>query len=98
LVPAAVERGIDTSIATRLQCRVLAEAANGPTTPDADVVLDQRRGEIFVLPDILCNAGGVVVSYFAWVQDLQQFFWDEAEVMDKLYNVLDRAFTQVMRR
>jgi len=77
---------------------VLAEAANGPTTPDADEVLDQRRGEIFVVPDILCNAGGVVVSYFEWVQDLQQFFWDEAEVMSKLYQVLDRAFTQVMRR
>ena len=51
-------------------------------------MLDQRRGEIFVIPDILCNAGGVVVSYFEWVQDLQQFFWDEAEVMDKPYQVL----------
>jgi glutamate dehydrogenase (NAD(P)+) len=59
-------------------------------------VLDQRRGEIFVIPDILCNAGGVVVSYFEWVQDLQQFFWDEAEVMSKLYHVLDKAFAQVM--
>jgi glutamate dehydrogenase (NAD(P)+) len=98
LVPAAVERVIDASVAARLQCRVLAEAANGPTTPDADEVLDRRRGEIFVIPDILCNAGGVVVSYFEWVQDLQQFFWDEAEVMSKLYHVLDRAFTQVMQR
>jgi glutamate dehydrogenase (NAD(P)+) len=98
LVPAALERVIDASVAARLQCRVLAEAANGPTTPDADEVLDRRRGEIFVVPDILCNAGGVVVSYFEWVQDLQQFFWDEAEVMSKLYHVLDRAFTQVMRR
>jgi glutamate dehydrogenase (NAD(P)+) len=98
LVPAAVERVIDASVAAKLQCRVLAEAANGPTTPDADEVLDQRRKEIFVIPDILCNAGGVVVSYFEWVQDLQQFFWDEAEVMRKLYHVLDRAFTQVMRR
>ena len=77
---------------------MLAEAANGPTTPDADEVLDQRRDEIFVIPDILCNAGGVVVSYFEWVQDLQQFFWDEAEVMSKLYHVLGRAFTQVMNR
>ena len=50
----------------------------GPPTPDADEVLDQRRDEIFVVPDVLCNAGGVVVSYFEWVQDLQQFFWDEA--------------------
>jgi glutamate dehydrogenase (NAD(P)+) len=98
LVPAALERVIDASVAERLQCRILAEAANGPTTPDADAVLNQRRDEIFVIPDILCNAGGVVVSYFEWVQDLQQFFWDESEVMDKLYHVLDRAFTQVMRR
>jgi glutamate dehydrogenase (NAD(P)+) len=98
LVPAAVERVIDASVAARLQCRVLAEAANGPTTPDADEVLDRRRSEIFVIPDILCNAGGVVVSYFEWVQDLQQFFWDEAEVMGKLHHVLGRAFTQVMNR
>jgi glutamate dehydrogenase (NAD(P)+) len=98
LVPAAIERVIDASVAARLQCRVLAEAANGPTTPDADEVLEQRRKEIFVIPDILCNSGGVVVSYFEWVQDLQQFFWDEAEVMTKLYHVLDRAFGQVMKR
>jgi glutamate dehydrogenase (NAD(P)+) len=98
LVPAALERVIDASVAGRLQCRILAEAANGPTTPDADHVLNQRRKEIFLIPDILCNAGGVVVSYFEWVQDLQQFFWDESEVMDKLYHVLDRAFAQVMRR
>jgi glutamate dehydrogenase (NAD(P)+) len=98
LVPAAMERVIDASVAGRLQCRILAEAANGPTTPDADEILNQRREEIFVIPDILCNAGGVVVSYFEWVQDLQQFFWDESEVMEKLYHVLDRAFSQVMRR
>jgi glutamate dehydrogenase (NAD(P)+) len=97
LVPAAMERVIDAAMAQRLQCRVLAEAANGPTTPDADEILDQRP-EIFVLPDILCNAGGVIVSYFEWVQDLQQFFWDEAEVTDRLYRVLQRAFTQVMER
>jgi len=96
LVPAAMERVIDADLAARLQCRVLAEGANGPTMPEADTVLDQRRGEVFVIPDILCNAGGVVVSYFEWVQDLQQFFWDEAEVMSKLYHVLDKAFAQVM--
>ena len=84
LVPAALERVIDARMAGRLQCRVLAEGANGPTTPEADEMLNQRRDEIFVIPDILCNAGGVVVSYFEWVQDLQQFFWDEAEVMSKL--------------
>ena len=98
LVPAALERVIDAGMAGHLQCRVLAEGANGPTTPEADEVLNQRRDEIFVIPDILCNAGGVVVSYFEWVQDLQQFFWDEAEVMDKLYHVLDRAFGQAMAR
>jgi glutamate dehydrogenase (NAD(P)+) len=97
LVPAAVERVIDAEVAARLQCRVLAEAANGPTTPEADVVLGERGGEVFVLPDILCNAGGVIVSYFEWVQDLQQFFWDEAEVLNRLKQVLDRAFLQVMQ-
>ena len=98
LVPAAMERVIDADLAARLQCRVLAEGANGPTMPEADEVLDRRRGEVFVIPDILCNAGGVVVSYFEWVQDLQQFFWDETEVMSKLYHVLDKAFMQVMER
>ncbi|MBN8899539.1 MAG: glutamate dehydrogenase [Rhodospirillales bacterium 69-11] len=98
LVPAATERVIDAAMARRLRCRILAEGANGPTTPDADLVLDQRRDEVFVIPDILCNAGGVVVSYFEWVQDLQQFFWDEAEVMSKLYHVLQKAFAQVMAR
>ena len=98
LAPAAMERVIDAEMAARLQCRVLAEGANGPTMPEADEVLDKRRDEVFVIPDILCNSGGVVVSYFEWVQDLQQFFWDEAEVMSKLYHVLDRAFMQVMQR
>ena len=97
LVPAALERVIDGAVAQRLNCRVLAEGANGPTTPDADAVL-QARPEIFVIPDILCNAGGVIVSYFEWLQDLQQFFWDEAEVNDRLYRVLQRAFVQVLDR
>ncbi len=98
LVPAALERVIDARMAGRLRCRVLAEGANGPTMPEADEVLNQRHDDIFVIPDILCNAGGVVVSYFEWVQDLQQFFWDETEVMSKLYHVLDKAFAQVMAR
>jgi glutamate dehydrogenase (NAD(P)+) len=97
LVPAAIERVINGAMAARLNCRVLAEAANGPTTPDADAVLEQRK-EIFVIPDILCNAGGVIVSYFEWIQDLQQFFWDEAEVNDRLYRVLQRAFIAVLER
>jgi glutamate dehydrogenase (NAD(P)+) len=98
LVPAAIERVIDADVAARLQCRILAEAANGPTTPDADAVLDQRRQEIFVIPDILCNSGGVIVSYFEWVQDLQQLFWEEEEVTTREYKLLDRAFETMMKR
>jgi len=98
LVPAAVERVITGDNAGKLRCRVLAEGANGPTTPDADRILDQRRNEVFVIPDILCNAGGVVVSYFEWVQDLQQFFWRENEVNERLEQVLGRAFAAVMER
>ena len=95
LVPAALERQITEKNAARLKCRILAEAANGPTTPAADAILEQRP-DIFVIPDILCNAGGVVVSYFEWVQDLQSFFWDEAEIMNKLYRILETAFRQTV--
>ena len=98
LVPAAVERVIDEHVAPRLKCRILAEAANGPTTPEADAVLDQRRREIFIIPDILCNSGGVIVSYFEWVQDLQQLFWHRNEVLDRLRGLLDNAFERVMAR
>ncbi len=96
-IPAALERVIDAAMAQRLRCRVLAEAANGPTTPEADLVL-AGRPDIFVIPDILCNAGGVIVSYFEWVQDLQQFFWSEAEVRTRLHQVMERSFEQVMAR
>ena len=95
LVPAALERQITAANAAQIQCRILAEGANGPTTPEADVILDQRA-EVFVIPDILCNAGGVVVSYFEWVQDLQSFFWTETEVVDKLFRILEGAFTQTL--
>jgi glutamate dehydrogenase (NAD(P)+) len=98
LVPAAMERVIDGTTAGKLRCRILAEGANGPTMPDADLVLEKRRDEIFVIPDILCNAGGVVVSYFEWVQDLQQLFWEESEVNRRLTQILDRAFEQVTDR
>ena len=90
-----MERQITAANAARIQCRILAEAANGPTTPEADVILDQRP-EIFIIPDILCNAGGVIVSYFEWVQDLQSFFWTETEVMDKLFRILETAFMQTL--
>jgi len=96
LAPAALERQITAANAAQLRCRVLAEGANGPTTPDADVILNQRD-DVFVVPDILCNAGGVVVSYFEWVQDLQSFFWSEGEVMDKLFRILEGAFNQTLQ-
>ena len=95
LVPAALERQITEANAGQIKCRILAEAANGPTTPEADKIIEQRP-EIFVLPDIVCNAGGVVVSYFEWVQDLQSFFWGETEITDKLFRILETAFTQIL--
>ncbi len=94
LIPAALERQITGENVSKLRCKILAEAANGPTTTEADRVLE--KSEIFVLPDILCNSGGVVVSYFEWVQDLQRFFWAEAEVNDRLYRILEQAFANVM--
>jgi glutamate dehydrogenase (NAD(P)+) len=94
LVPAALEMQITEVNARRLQCRILAEGANGPTTPQADAIL--REKGVFVIPDILANAGGVVVSYFEWVQDLQNFFWTEDEVNSKLRDVLIKAFHQVL--
>jgi glutamate dehydrogenase (NAD(P)+) len=96
LVPAALERQITAANAGRIQCRILAEGANGPTTLEADAILAQRP-EIFIIPDILCNAGGVIVSYFEWVQDLQSFFWSEGEVMDKLFRILEVAFAQTVQ-
>ncbi|QOZ66658.1 Glu/Leu/Phe/Val dehydrogenase [Bradyrhizobium arachidis] len=98
LVPAAIERVITGGNVSELKCRILAEGANGPTTPEADVILNERGDKIFVLPDILCNAGGVIVSYFEWVQDLQRLFWEEAEVFDRLYQILERSFQQTIAR
>jgi glutamate dehydrogenase (NAD(P)+) len=94
LVPAALERVITGANAGKLNCRVLAEAANGPTTPDADVVL--ADSDIFIIPDVVCNAGGVTVSYFEWVQDIQQYFWNEQQVNQKLEEVMMRAFQRVL--
>jgi glutamate dehydrogenase (NAD(P)+) len=93
LIPAALENVITLNNADQIKAKIVAEAANGPTTPHADEVL-ARKG-IMLLPDILANAGGVTVSYFEWVQDLQSFFWSEAEVNAKLESVMRRAFTEV---
>jgi glutamate dehydrogenase (NAD(P)+) len=93
LIPAALENVITLNNADQIKAKIVAEAANGPTTPHADEVL-ARKG-IMLLPDILANAGGVTVSYFEWVQDLQSFFWSEGEVNAKLESVMRRAFTEV---
>jgi glutamate dehydrogenase (NAD(P)+) len=95
LVPAALEMQITKANAAKIHCRILAEGANGPTTPDADTIL--RENGIFLIPDILANAGGVVVSYFEWVQDLQNFFWNEVEVTSKLREILVKSFHEVLR-
>jgi glutamate dehydrogenase (NAD(P)+) len=98
LVPAAVDRVINETNAGKIKCRILAEAANGPTTPAADIILEKHWDEVFVIPDILCNAGGVIVSYFEWVQGLQSFLWTESEVTDKLFRILEHSFAQVIKR
>lgn len=95
LVPAATDMVITGENAPKLQCKILAEGANGPTTPEADKVID-ARGDIFLIPDILCNAGGVTVSYFEWVQNLQRFQWTEREVLTKLETMLENAFARVL--
>jgi glutamate dehydrogenase (NAD(P)+) len=96
LIPAALERVITAENAGKLRCKVLAEGANGPTTNEADAVLEARN-EIFVIPDILCNAGGVIVSYFEWVQALQHYFWTEKEVLQKLETMLAASFREVVQ-
>jgi glutamate dehydrogenase (NAD(P)+) len=93
LIPAALENQITGDNADRVQARIVAEGANGPTTPEADDILAER--DIFVIPDILCNAGGVTVSYFEWVQDLQQFFWSEKQNNDRLSDIMIDRFATV---
>jgi glutamate dehydrogenase (NAD(P)+) len=93
LVPAAVEGVINESNVDRVRARLIAEGANGPTTPAADRALNDRK--VLIVPDVMANAGGVVVSYFEWVQDLQAFFWSEEEVNRRLRQIMEHAFLEV---
>jgi len=93
VVPAALEGQITPKVAQRMQCKLIVEGANGPTTPDADTVLKERG--ILLVPDILANAGGVVVSYFEWVQNLQAFFWEEDDINRRLEDLMRRAYDTV---
>lgn len=93
LIPAALENQLTDLNADRIRCKVIVEGANGPTTPEADAIFQQRG--ITVIPDILANAGGVTVSYFEWVQGLQSFFWDEQDVNAKLERIMVNAYEQV---
>jgi glutamate dehydrogenase/leucine dehydrogenase len=95
VVPAALQHVITAENAAQIQAKVVVEGANGPTTPEADVIL--RNKGVTVVPDVLANAGGVTVSYFEWVQGLQSFFWTESEVNSRLEQILIRAYQQVHR-
>src|SRR3984957_17034993 len=95
LIPAATENQITTKNAGGVDCKILCEGANGPVTSHADEIIDKKG--IFVVPDILGKAGGVTVSYFEWVQDRQGFFWRESEVNERLQDVMDQSFDQVVR-
>ena len=92
LAPCALEQVITTDNAAQVKAKIVVEGANGPVTPSADEILEEKG--ILVLPDILANAGGVVVSYFEWVQGLQEYFWKEAEVNAKLNDIITRAFNE----
>ena len=94
LMPAATENQITTHNADRIRCRILAEGANGPTTADADEIVSAKS--IFVIPDILANAGGVTVSYFEWVQDRMGFFWNEKTVNNRLHEIMVSSFNDVV--
>jgi glutamate dehydrogenase (NAD(P)+) len=95
LIPAATENQITSHNADRIKCRILAEGANGPTTADADEIISAKN--IFVIPDILANAGGVTVSYFEWVQDRMGFFWNEQTVNTRLHDIMVESFNDVVR-
>ena len=94
LVPAAIENQITRKNAPRIKAKIIVEGANGPTTPEADEILNEKG--IFIVPDILANAGGVTVSYFEWVQNLQELIWSEEEVLDRLKRIMQRGFKEVL--
>ena len=95
LVPAALSEQITAKNADRLRCRILAEGANGPTTLEADRMLEEKG--VFIIPDILANSGGVIVSYFEWVQDLQRFFWSANDIQQRLQNIITSAFHRTLQ-
>ena len=95
LIPAATENVITSQNADRVKCKILAEGANGPTTAVADDILSEKK--VFVIPDILANAGGVTTSYFEWVQDRQGYFWKESVVNEHLEDIMVTAFDDVVR-
>jgi glutamate dehydrogenase/leucine dehydrogenase len=95
LVPAALENMVHADNARGVRARIIAEAANGPLTPEADRILESKGA--FVIPDILCNAGGVTVSYFEWVQDEQHLFWEAQDVYSRLERVMKTAFRDVLK-
>ncbi len=95
LVPAALSEQITAKNAARVRCRILAEGANGPTTLDADKILEEKG--VFIIPDILANSGGVIVSYFEWVQDAQRFFWSAKDIQDRLYEIITAAFQRTLQ-
>jgi glutamate dehydrogenase (NAD(P)+) len=94
LVPAALSEQITVRNADQLRCRILAEGANGPTTLEADRILEEKG--IFIIPDILANSGGVIVSYFEWVQDVQKYFWNEQDIRDRLHDIITSAFKRTV--
>ena len=94
LIPAALENAITEMNAAGVKAKIIAEAANGPTTPEADEILEKKN--VFIIPDILANAGGVTVSYFEWVQNVQHLFWKEEEINERLRTIMDNAFKSVV--
>ena len=94
LIPAALEKQLTSVNARSVRARIVAEAANAPTTPEADDIFKEQG--VFVVPDILANAGGVIASYFEWVQNTQKLFWSEEDINNKLDSVMTRAFKDVL--